>query len=278
MMEKAKGALLPKGLKPLVVFGCALVLLLLPGGGPIAAHGADSAVRTFVGAVEGSDRAARLLAGLVESLAPERLDLVLEGGPDERGAVRRLYLDAEGVRGAAVRIDRIRLEAVFVRFDFEASRESATWGGLNVTEAMQGYFEGTVTEQDLNDFLLGVTLSGGGAQWRDLRLDLKPQGFRASARFSSGAVSAFVEIASDLKIVDRDRLVMSDYRVSVNHSETTMADIREAIEEAQPLLDFRTFPFPVRLRQLQIDEDTLVLSTSQAPTRFEGVTLRYEAR
>ncbi|WP_026368893.1 DUF2993 domain-containing protein [Aminiphilus circumscriptus] len=255
-------------------------------GGPSRAFAAETqAVRTFSGAVEETDLSTRLLRNLVESLAPESLELVLEGGPDASGAVRRLYFEARGAKQGGIRIESLRLEALFVKFDLGGPSGNdgsvhgeGNLGDLNVSEAVQGYFEGRVLEKDLNDFLLGATLTGGGAEWRDLRFDLRPGGFSASARFASGVVSARVVVESDLEIEDRDRLRMRNYRISVNNAETDMAMILEAIEKAQPLLDFRDFPFPVRLRELTVDEDALVLATRVAPTRFEGTTLRYEAR
>lgn len=255
-------------------------------GGPSRAFAAETqAVRTFSGAVEETDLSTRLLRNLVESLAPESLELILEGGPDASGAVRRLYFEARGAKQGGIRIESLRLEALFVKFDLGgpsgnggSAPGEGNLGDLNVSEAVQGYFEGRVLEKDLNDFLLGATLTGGGAEWRDLRFDLRPGGFSASARFASGVVSARVVVESDLEIEDRDRLRMRNYRISVNNAETDMAMILEAIEKAQPLLDFRDFPFPVRLRELTVDEDALVLATRVAPTRFEGTTLRYEAR
>ncbi|WP_300522731.1 DUF2993 domain-containing protein [Aminiphilus sp.] len=255
-------------------------------GGPSRASAAEArAVRTFTGTVEETDFPARLLRNLVESLAPESLELVLEDGPDASGAVRRLYFEARGAKQGGIRIDSLRLEALFVKFDIGSPSGNdgsapgeGNLGDLNVSEAVQGYFEGRVLEKDLNDFLLGATLTGGGAEWKDLRFDLRPGGFSASARFASGVVSARVVVESHLEIEDRDRLRMRNYRVSVNNAETDMAMILEAIEKAQPLLDFRDFPFPVRLRELTVDEDALVLATRVAPTRFEGTTLRYEAR
>lgn len=255
-------------------------------GGPSRAFAAETqAVRTFSGAVEETDLSTRLLRNLVESLAPESLELVLEGGPDASGAVRRLYFEARGAKQGGIRIESLRLEALFVKFDLGgpsgnggSAPGEGNLGDLNVSEAVQGYFEGRVLEKDLNDFLLGATLTGGGAEWRDLRFDLRPGGFSASARFASGVVSARVVVESELEIEDRDRLRMRNYRISVNNAETDMAMILEAIEKAQPLLDFRDFPFPVRLRELTVDEDALVLATRVAPTRFEGTTLRYEAR
>lgn len=255
-------------------------------GGPSRAFAAETqAVRTFSGAVEETDLSTRLLRNLVESLAPESLELILEGGPDASGAVRRLYFEARGAKQGGIRIESLRLEALFVKFDLGgpsgnggSAPGEGNLGDLNVSEAVQGYFEGRVLEKDLNDFLLGATLTGGGAEWRNLRFDLRPGGFSASARFASGVVSARVVVESDLEIEDRDRLRMRNYRISVNNAETDMAMILEAIEKAQPLLDFRDFPFPVRLRELTVDEDALVLATRVAPTRFEGTTLRYEAR
>jgi len=255
-------------------------------GGPSRASAAEArAVRTFTGTVEETDLPARLLRNLVESLAPESLELVLEDDPDASGAVRRLYFEARGAKQGGIRIDSLRLEALFVKFDLGgpsgnggSAPGEGNLGDLNVSEAVQGYFEGRVLEKDLNDFLLGATLTGGGAEWKDLRFDLRPGGFSASARFVSGVVSARVVVESDLEIEDRDRLRMRNYRISVNNAETDMAMILEAIEKAQPLLDFRDFPFPVRLRELTVDEDALVLATRVAPTRFEGTTLRYEAR
>lgn len=255
-------------------------------GGPSRAFAAETqAVRTFSGAVEETDLSTRLLRNLVESLAPESLELVLEGGPDASGAVRRLYFEARGAKQGGIRIESLRLEALFVKFDLGgpsgnggSAPGEGNLGDLNVSEAVQGYFEGRVLEKDLNDFLLGATLTGGGAEWRNLRFDLRPGGFSASARFASGVVSARVVVESELEIEDRDRLRMRNYRISVNNAETDMAMILDAIEKAQPLLDFRDFPFPVRLRELTVDEDALVLATRVAPTRFEGTTLRYEAR
>jgi hypothetical protein len=261
-----------------------LVFLAVFGGPSRAFAGKPQEVRTFTGTVEATDLPARLLRNLVESLAPESLELVLEGGPDASGAVRRLYFEARGAKQGGLRIDSLRLEALFVKFDLPgpsgdggSAPGEGNLGDLNVSEAVQGYFEGRVLEKDLNDFLLGATLTGGGAEWKDLCFDLRPGGFSASARFASGVISARVVVESDLEIEDRDRLRMRNYRISVNNAETDMAMILEAIEKAQPLLDFREFPFPVRLRELAVDEDALVLATRVAPTRFEGTTLRYEA-
>jgi len=261
-----------------------LVPLAVSGGTSRAFAAETREVRTFTGTVEETDFPARLLRNLVESLAPESLEFVLEDDPDASGAVRRLYFEARGAKQGGIRIDSLRLEALFVKFDLGgpsgnggSAPGEGNLGDLNVSEAVQGYFEGRVLEKDLNDFLLGATLTGGGAEWKDLRFDLRPGGFSASARFASGVVSARVVVESDLEIEDRDRLRMRNYRISVNNAETDMAMILEAIEKAQPLLDFRDFPFPVRLRELTVDEDALVLATRVAPTRFEGTTLRYEA-
>ena len=86
------------------------------------------------------------------------------------------------------------------------------------------------------------------------------------------------EMREVARLKERDRLRMEDYQVSVNNADTDMALVKEALEKAQPLLDFRDFPFPVRLRHLDLDEQSLVLATQTPPSLFPGKTLTYRAR
>lgn len=289
MKGNTRGRRTRKGEGRIRSFGCLLlalavgVLSLSGVPGCLAGEKEPEGGKSFVGTVEGTAPEVRLLRGLVTALKPESLDLTLDGSPDESGRVRRLFFEARGVRQGGVRIDRLRVEALFVQLQEEKDAPSNPGGApepgnLGVKSAVQGYFEGRVTEKDLNDFLLGATLSSGNSQWKDLHLDLRPGGFTASARFSTGAVSALVEIRSRLEIQERDRLRMEDYQVSVNNADTDMALVKEALEKAQPLLDFRDFPFPVRLRHLDLDEQSLVLATQTPPSLFPGKTLTYRAR
>ena len=51
--------------------------------------------------------------------------------------------------------------------------------------------------------------------------------------------------------------------------------VKDAIDEIQPVVDLRDFPFPVTLAVLSVDEQSLHISTRTAPKPFAGQLLRY---
>ena len=232
-----------------------LVLLLLDGGCDAALSG-DFIFRS-----------------LIHRFHPDAIELVLDAEPDETGAVRRLYAALTGAVYEGIRIDSLSLEAVFCVF--RTVRDS---GGTELTElasSVNGYFDARLRERDLNDFLVGRVVDGNGDEkWKKVRVDFLPSRLSARGYYSNSGLTALVELDGMLELVDGTQVILSDYALRINNADQA-SFVEEAIRKAQPLLDFRKFPFPVVLKSLVITDDSISLATRVPPKRFKGIVFRY---
>ncbi|MCX7828594.1 MAG: DUF2993 domain-containing protein [Thermanaerothrix sp.] len=247
----------------------AVVLMLAASAGlswaPQKALGEE---KTLSGDFTPASEGEALVKDLVKSLSPEKMLVVLDQEP-QGGEVRHMYISAQGARAAGVRVDQVAMEAFFVKINHQAP------GGYPFS-AIEGLFQCSVKDQDVNRFLKDAVMDSGDESWKGLSVEFQDGRLKASGTFLSKGLSAVVRLEGELSIKDQSAVELKDYTVKVNGSNTQMGEIRRAIDDAQPLLDLSGMPFPVKLKRLSAHQGALTLSTEKAPEEFQGIRYVYQ--
>ncbi|EHM09472.1 hypothetical protein TheveDRAFT_0302 [Thermanaerovibrio velox DSM 12556] len=225
--------------------------------------------RILSGDFSPSSQGEALLKDLVRSLLPEEMVVVLDQEPTN-GEARHMYILARGAKAAGVRVDQIAMEAFFVKINPKGDE-----GGYPFT-AIEGLFQCSVTDQDVNRFLKDAIMGSGENSWKGLNVEFQDGRLRASGTFCSKGISAVVRLDGALSIKDQSAVELKDYTVKVNGSETQMEEIRKAIRDAQPLLDLSGMPFPVKLKRISAAQGALTLGTEKEPAEFQGIRYVYQ--
>ena len=216
-----------------------------------------------------------IFRSFLRQFRPEAFELILDAEPDESGAVRHMYAVLTGARYGGIRIDKLSLETVFCTFRSVPGKDGTE--EAEIASSVNGYFTARLTEKDLNGFLLDKTVGGSNDEsWRKIRVDFLASRLRARGYYSVSSpvsLTALVELEGNLELEEGNRLILSDYTFRVNNADQASL-IEDAIRKAQPLLDFRTFVFPVVLKSVVMTDDSLTLATRVPPKRFKGVSFR----
>lgn len=219
-----------------------------------------------------NEASALLFKDFIRRLDPEGMIMVLDGEPSEDGMVRHLYIDVDGACFSGFRLDDLRIETVFGRFN-PVSEWSDT-GEVELQDLMQGYVNATVREKDINRALLDHT----DEHWKDVMVDVRPGELFARARYHvQGAVSLniLVEVSTGLKMTGK-QVWLDNYRLEVNNAEKTSV-IKDEIDKLQPILDMKEFVFPLDLKEITMDDEKIVFASRVEPKAFEGIRYVYRA-
>ena len=237
----------------------AVLFFLALGNGAEAAITGDFVFRSFL-----------------RQFRPDAIELILDAEPDESGTVRHMYAVLTGARYGGIRIDKLSLEAVFCTFRSVPGKDGTE--EAEIASSVNGYFTARLTEKDLNSFLLDKTVGGSNDEsWRKIRVDFLASRLRARGYYSVSSpvsLTALVELEGSLELEEGNQLVLSDYTFRVNNADQASL-IEDAIRKAQPLLDFRSFVFPVVLKSVVMTDDSVTLTTRVPPKRFRGVSFRH---
>jgi len=214
-----------------------------------------------------ADQAQRFVKALATGLNPEEMTVTIDQSPTN-GEIRHLYVEARGARALGVRVDRIAMEAFFVKLTDQPDRPFS---------ALEGLFHCSILEEDVNRFLKDATAGSGGDSWTKLSVRFADGGLKASGTFTpkGKGVSAVVRVEGRLSIRDQRAVELKDYTVKVNGSETDMEAIRRSIDGAQPIIDLSDMPFPVKLRSISTSAGRLTLDTQRSPSPFQGISYRF---
>lgn len=215
--------------------------------------------KVLIGDFVPSSDGERLVRGLANSLNPEEMVVIFDQDP-QGGEAGHMYVLARGV-SAAIRVDTAAMEAFFVK---------PSDGGSYPFTAVNGLFLCSVRANDVNRFLKDTVVGSKEQSWKGLSVDFQGGRIKASGTFTSKGISAVVRLDGVLSIKDQSQVELKDYQVKVNGSTTHMAEIRRAIDDAQPLLDLSSMPFPVRLKVISAEQGILTISTEKVPLEFQG--------
>ncbi len=246
-------------------FALALVLLLIM---PVYCSAAD--ILIDLNDREHNDPSALLFKTLLTRLDPESMTMVLDAEPASDGTVRHLYLDVKGAAFDGFRLESLRVETVFGKFnpvkEWKEGRE------IIVEDVMQGYVHAIAREMDMNQALLDMA----DEHWKDVKVDLRPGELFLKARYHvKGSVSLkiLVEISTGLKIIGK-QVWLDNYILEVNNAEKTSV-IKDEIDKYQPLIDLEGFVFPLDLKEIIIDKEKIVFSSRVEPKSFDGIRYLY---
>ena len=244
------------------------LLLLLPS--PLSA--APGTLREFTGAFTPATNGEKLLSLLVSLTDPETLELHLDEEPDDRGNVRNMYFLVKGANVGGFRIERLALEASFVEFTPPSEWNPDGDDPIGVKNVLRSNIEAVILERDINAALAKAS----GDDWHGVSVDLKPGTINARGYYTvkNPGLTLLAEVKTGLEIRRGKELWLKDVLLKINHDEQTNV-VRDAIDEIQPVVDLRDFPFPVTLAVLSVDEETLRISTRTPPKAFSGITLGY---
>ncbi len=246
-----------------------LLFLLALFSAPLEARGS---LREFKGSFTPATNGEKLLSLLVSFTDPDTLELRLDAEPDDKGNVRNMYFLVEGAHVGGFRIERLALEASFVEFTPPSQWKEDAEEPIGVKSALRSNIEAVILEKDINAALASAT----GEDWHGVSVDLKPGTLHARGYYTikNPGLTLLAEVKTGLEIRMGKELWMKDVMLKINHDEQTNV-VRDAIDEIQPVVDLRDFPFPVTLAVLTVDEQALRISTRTVPRSFEGLTLRY---
>ena len=246
-----------------------MLFLLLLFSAPLEAR---ENLREFTGAFTPATNGEKLLSLLVAFTDPDALELCLDAEPDNQGNVRNMYFLVEGAHVGGFRIERLALEASFVEFTPPSQWKADAEEPIGVKSALRSNIEAVILEKDINAALATAT----GEDWHGVSVDLKPGTLHAKGYYTikNPGLTLLAEVKTGLEIRRGKELWLKDVLLKINHDEQTNV-VRDAIDEIQPVVDLRDFPFPVTLAVLSVDEETLRISTRTPPKAFSGITLGY---
>ena len=229
-------------------------------------------LREFKGPITPATNGEKLLSLLVSLTDPETLELHLDEEPDDRGNVRNMYFLVKGATVGGFRIERLALEASFVEFTPPSEWNPDGDDPIGVKNVLRSNIEAVILERDINAALAKAS----GDDWHGVSVDLKPGTINARGYYTvkNPGLTLLAEVKTGLEIRMGKELWLKDVLLKINHDEQTNV-VRDAIDEIQPVVDLRDFPFPVTLAVLSMDDQTLRISTRTAPEPFAGQLLRY---
>jgi hypothetical protein len=170
------------------------------------------------------------------------------------------YAEARGVFLSGVRVDTLKIEAML-------SSSEVPEGDAESLASIIGYSWGEVTllASDVNDYFRENESRG----FSDLKVELSPEGFRASGVFTASLLFTFrIKIAASGKFGLRpDGVYIEDAMVYIQNVKQPGFLVREMMERANPLLKWSEIPFRVMFKTISVTEHAATMSG--APRDFE---------
>jgi hypothetical protein len=222
--------------------------------------------------------AQRLFDAFVSGLKPETMEMIVDGGPDENGRIRRIYLDLEGCELGGVRIESLKIDASDVTFT-----PPATWDekGPDVKEMLDVKASAVILEQDVNEALLVKQFGNDDEHWHDLSLDFREGGIYARGYYLAQFIFKFdilLEMEGSFAVRHGQEIWLDDYKVRVNKVDVPDGLTQRAISRIQPVIDLGEFPFPLVLDSIIQEEDKVVIKSRLEPKPFEGRTYTFKRK
>jgi hypothetical protein len=224
-----------------------------------------------------TDAAERLFEAFVTGLKPESAEMILDGGPDENGRVRRIYLDLTGCEMDEVRIDSLKIDAYEVIFT-----PPSTWDeeGPDVEEMLAVKAVARILEKDVNRALMIKQIGDDEEHWHDLSLDFRNGGIYARGYYLAKFIfrlDILLEIDGRFDIRGGREIWLDDYTIRVNRVDVPDGLAERAVSRIQPIIDLNEFPFPLTLDRIIQEDDRIVIRSRLEPKPFEGRTFTYQA-
>lgn len=232
--------------------------------------GADDA-REYKGSVTGDTSGELLFGALVERLNPDSMEMVVDEEPSEDGKIRHMYLKVNGARFGAFRLEEMRLETAFSKFNPVSQWKDAE--SIAVEDIMSGNFTATVREGDINSALKEQM----DDNWQDVRVEIRPKGLFAKGYYVVGgsvSLKILVELSTKLEVRSK-KIWLKDYTLSVNNAEKTDL-VEDAVKDLQPVVDLEDFVFPLSVDRIEMDNKSIKLVTKTLPESFDGIMFKYQ--
>jgi hypothetical protein len=223
-----------------------------------------------------ADAGERLFDAFVEGLKPESAKMILDGGPDENGRVRRIYLDLTGCEMDGVRIDNLKISACEVIFT-----PPETWDeeGPDIEEMLTVKATARILEEDVNRALLVKQFGDDEEHWHDLSLDFRNGGIYARGYYLAEFIfklDILLEIEGRFDIRHGKEIWLDDYTIRVNSVDVPDGLAERAVSRIQPIIDLGEFPFPLTLDRIIQEEDQITIRSRLAPEPFAGRSFTYQ--
>jgi hypothetical protein len=214
-----------------------------------------------------------LFDAFLSGLRPESMEMILDAAPDENGRVRRIYLDLAGCRVGHIRIERLQVDAMDVTFT-----HPSTWDetGPDVELALLVRTKGRVCEHDVEAALRSGTFGGVEKNWQDMQLRFRNGGVYVEGYKKVLFLNIFFELQGRFDIRNGRELWLTDYSLRINNVNAPEGLTERTVSLIQPLIDLRTFPFPLKLKRAIQIKDYLILESRTPPEPFEGIHFRYK--
>jgi len=225
---------------------------------------------------ESSPPSHKLYEAFIEGLKPEKMELILNHEPDEKGKVGHLYLDLTGCDIGGVRIDHLTIEAVDVEFT-----PPSTWSTEqpDVKNMLDIKAKATILEEDVNKALLSEEFGDDDGHWHDLLLDFRNGGLYVRGYYLTKflfRLDILIELEGRFEIRRGKELWLADYVMRVNKVDLPKSITDRAISQIQPVIDLKEFVFPLVLDKVEQKDDRVVLASRILPKPFEGIRYTYE--
>jgi len=221
----------------------------------------------------------KFVKALVNTLAPEALEVIFSGAPASDGALSGIYIRARGISpNGDWRLDDVALTGTLVKLT-PPDRWDANDIKTFMPEKWEGLFniEVVIKEADVKAALKTFAAKGGrnAQKWRDLNADFRPNTlFLGGVYDVSGGIRAAFEITTGLELRGGTQIWLVGTKVQVNRDDQTDA-IRGEIRKINPPLDFSKSGIPVTLRSLSVTDTEIRVRTATPPQPFPGTTYRY---
>jgi hypothetical protein len=207
-------------------------------------------------------RAALLRSALERKFSPQSMDVRLEGGPDEKGFVKRAVVRAKG----AV-IDRLRVESLVMEASDLQFNPPEEWDKqLEVKRAGETRSRGMILEKDINAAMAESVKHD--KKWKSIRMDLSPQQIKAVGVYETYflfKLHLVVKLTGRLDASpDGKQIFIRDYKLNVSGLTMPQGLTEDVIEKVQPIIDFRESVFPVSVKKIVMD-DTSISFVSDPP-------------
>lgn len=218
------------------------------------------------------EAATRLFESFVTGLKPESAKMIIDGGPDENGRVRRIYLDLQGCVMDDVRIDRLRIDACEVIFT-----PPSTWDedGPDVDEMLSVKAVARILEEDVNTALMLKQIGNDNEHWHDLYLDFRDGGIYARGYYLAKFIfrlDILIEIEGRFDIRRGREIWLADYNVRVNRVDVPEGLAERAVSSIQPIINLDDFPFPLTLDRIVQEDGMITIRSRLEPEPFDGKT------
>jgi len=207
-------------------------------------------------------RAALLKFVLERKFNPQSLDVRLEGGPDEKGFVKKAVVRAKGAVIDRLRVDTLVMEASDLQFN-----SPEEWSAkLEVKSAGETRSRGVILEKDIN---AAMTASlKGDKRWKSIRMDLSPERIKAVGVYETYFIFKLHLVVKLTGILaaspDGKQIFIRDYKLNVSGLTMPEGLTQDVIEKVQPIIDFRESVFPVSVKKIVMD-DTSISFVSDPP-------------